>query len=137
MLAGTRTGLAICKDMDFHDIGRAYGLLGADLLLVPAWDFGVDGTLHSRMAVLRGVEGGFAIARAARHGNLTLSDDRGRIVAETGEASGSAQLVADLPLHQSRTLYARWGDWFVWIDLALLAMIGAAWLVSAQRRHTR
>ncbi|MFS2134444.1 nitrilase-related carbon-nitrogen hydrolase [Duganella sp. Dugasp56] len=123
MLAGTRTGLAICKDMDFHDTGRAYAARGANLLLVPAWDFDVDGTMHSRMAVLRGVENGLAIARAAKRGNLTLSDDRGRIVAETSDAQGSAQLVSDLPLHQSRTLYARWGDWFAWLDLFLLAMI--------------
>jgi apolipoprotein N-acyltransferase len=123
MLAGTQTGLAICKDMDFHDTGRAYAARGANLLLVPAWDFDVDGAMHSRMAVLRGVENGLAIARAAKRGNLTLSDDRGRIVAETSDAHGSAQLVADLPLYQSRTLYARWGDWFAWLDLFLLAII--------------
>jgi apolipoprotein N-acyltransferase len=132
MLAGTRTGLAICKDMDFHDTGRAYAARGANLLLVPAWDFDVDGTMHSRMAVLRGVENGLAIARAAKRGNLTLSDNRGRIVAETSDAQGSAQLVADLPLHQSRTLYARWGDWFAWLDLFLLAMI---WLPRRRKRE--
>jgi apolipoprotein N-acyltransferase len=123
MLRGTQTGLAICKDMDFHDTGRAYAARGANLLLVPAWDFGIDGTMHSRMAVLRGVENGFAIARAAKRGNLTLADDRGRIVAEASDAHGSAQLVADMPLHQSRTLYARWGDWFAWLDMVVLALI--------------
>jgi apolipoprotein N-acyltransferase len=35
------------------------------------------------MAVLRAVENGFGLARSARNGLLTLSDNRGRILAET------------------------------------------------------
>ena len=130
MLGGTpRIGLAICKDMDFHDIGRAYAARHAQLLLVPAWDFGIDGWLHSRMAILRGVEGGFAIARAARSGRLTLSDDRGRVVAEASSERHDAARVGDLPLYDSHTPYGRWGDWFAWLDLAmLLALLSVAWL---------
>lgn len=116
-------GLAICKDMDFHDIGAAYANLGAQLLLVPAWDFGVDGWLHGRMAIMRGVESGFAVARTARSGRLTLSDARGRVVAEASSEQHDAMLVGNLPLHRDSTLYARWGDWFALADLALLAML--------------
>jgi apolipoprotein N-acyltransferase len=113
--------------MDFHDIGHAYAARDAQLLLVPAWDFGIDGWLHSRMAIMRGVESGFAIARAARSGRLTLSDDRGRVVAEASSAQHDAELVGDLPLHDTHTLYARWGDWFAWLDLAaLLVLLGMA-----------
>jgi apolipoprotein N-acyltransferase len=120
MLPGTRTGLAVCKDMDFHDTARAYSDRGANLLLVPAWDFAADGRMHSRMAVMRGIENGFAIARAALRGNLTLSDDRGRIVAETSDELGDATLIGEVALHDSHTLYARWGDWFAWLSLATL-----------------
>jgi apolipoprotein N-acyltransferase len=129
MLDGTpRVGLAICKDMDFHDIGRAYAARDAQLLLVPAWDFGIDGWLHSRMAVMRGVENGFAIARAARSGRLTLSDDRGRVVAEASSERHDAELVGDLPLRRTHTPYARWGNWFAWLDLAgLAALLALAW----------
>lgn len=124
LLDGTpRIGLAICKDMDFHDIGHAYAARDAQLLLVPAWDFSIDGWLHSRMAILRGVESGFAIARAARSGRLTLSDDRGRVLAEASSEKHDAELVGELPLHETRTLYARWGDWFVWLDLATLIVL--------------
>lgn len=118
-----RMGLAICKDMDFHDIGRAYSARKAQLLLVPAWDFKVDGWLHSRMAIMRGVESGFAIARTARSGRLTLSDDRGRVVAEASSEQHDAMLVGNLALRHTRTLYARWGDWFAWLDLLLLASL--------------
>lgn len=116
-------GLAICKDMDFHDTGHAYAGRGAQLLLVPAWDFVADGWLHGRMAVLRGVENGFAIARAARGGRLTLSDDRGRVLAEASDDAGDAQLVGDLPLRHTHTFYAAWGDWFAWLELAALAFV--------------
>ncbi len=56
--------------------------------LVPAWDFNLDRWLHSRMAVLRAVENGFGLARSARNGLLTLSDSRGRILAEAATAPG-------------------------------------------------
>lgn len=116
-------GLAVCKDMDFHDVSRTYATLGAQLLLVPAWDFGVDGWLHSRMAIMRGVENGFAIARTARSGRLTLSDDRGRVVAEASSEKQDAELVGDLPLHRDHILYARWGDWFAYVNLVLLGLL--------------
>jgi len=128
MLGGSpRTGLAICKDMDFHDIGHAYAARRAQLLLVPASDFNVDGWLHSRMAIMRGVESGFAIARAARGGRLTLSDDRGRVVAEASSEYHEAELVGDLPLRETSTLYGRWGDWFAYLVLAgLIACLAMA-----------
>ena len=128
LLPGTpRIGLAICKDMDFHDIGRAYAAREAQLLLVPAWDFSIDGWLHGRKAIMRGVESGFAIARAARSGRLTLSDDRGRVVAEASSEQHDAELVGALPLRDTHTLYARWGNWFVWLGMAALtaALVGA------------
>lgn len=131
MLPGTRTGLAVCKDMDFHDTARAYSDRGANLLLVPAWDFAADGRMHSRMAVMRGIENGFAVARAALRGNLTLSDDRGRIIAETSDELGDATLIGEVPLHDSRTLYARWGDWFAWLAVA---MLGATLLALRGKR---
>jgi apolipoprotein N-acyltransferase len=129
MLAGTpRTGMAICKDMDFQSFGLNYARRDAQLLLVPAWDFIIDGWLHSRMAIMRGVESGFAIARAARNGRLTLSDDRGRVLAEANSANRDAQLVGTVYLRNTHTLYARWGNWFGWLDLAgLLALLAVAW----------
>lgn len=134
LLGGTpRIGLAICKDMDFHDIGHAYAMRDAQALLVPAWDFGIDGWLHSRMAIMRGVESGFAIARVARSGRLTLSDDRGRVVAEASSEHHDAELVGELPLRDTHTLYGRWGDWFAWLAMTGLAVL----LALAIRRPAR
>lgn len=118
-----RMGLAVCKDMDFPATGRELADRDAHLLLVPAWDFEVDAWLHSRMAVLRGVESGLAIARSARDGSLTLSDDRGRVVAEAHAigADSEASVVGTLSVRETRTLYARWGDWFAWVAIAVAA----------------
>jgi apolipoprotein N-acyltransferase len=119
-------GVTICKDMDFPRLSRQYALDGAGLLLVPAWDFDSDGWLHGRMGILRGVEDGFSIARAPRHGILTLTDDTGRILAE--RATNSAPftiLVGDIPVRRRATLYSRFGDWFAWLCIALFLL---AWL---------
>ena len=117
-------GIQICKDMDFPRLSRDYGAKGVGLLLVPAWDFTLDGWLHGRMAVMRGVESGFTIARAAKQGLLTVSDDRGRILAQQDAASVRfASLLATAPIRHDDTLYARWGDWFAWLNIAGLIVL--------------
>lgn len=125
-------GITICKDMDFPQLSREYGKDGTVLLLVPAWDFDVDGWWHGRMAILRGVESGFGIARAPKQGILTITDNRGRVLAErvTGSADFTS-LIADVPVNHEATLYVRFGNWFGWANLLLLLM-----LVSTAR-HSR
>ena len=114
-------GVAICKDMDFTPLSRQYGKAGAGLMLVPAWDFVLDRWLHGHMAVMRGVENGFSITRAAKQGYLTVSDDRGRILAEArSDSGGLVTLVADVPAAHDITLYVLLGDWFAWFALATL-----------------
>ena len=119
-----KLGVAICKDLDFPQLGRDYGNDGTALLLVPAWDFDVDGWWHGRMAVLRGVESGFSIARSPKQGILAVSDDRGRILAERPSNSAPfSVLLTAVPVHHEATLYARLGNWFGWFNLALLAFV--------------
>lgn len=127
-------GIQICKDLDFPQLSRQYNKGGAGLMLAPAWDFVVDGWLHSRMAILRGVESGFSIARSAKDGELTLTDSRGRVLAAQPSAApaGSAAapfsvLIATVPVRHQPTIYAIAGNWFAWLDLVLAAML----LVSA------
>jgi apolipoprotein N-acyltransferase len=115
-------GVAICKDMDFTPLLRQYGRAGVGMMLVPAWDFDMDRTWHGHMAVMRGVEDGFSIARAARNGYLTVSDDRGRILAEArSDSAPFATLLAEVPVAHDATLYLLLGDWFGWLTIATLA----------------
>jgi apolipoprotein N-acyltransferase len=127
-------GLAICKDLDFPSLGRDNARDGAAIVLAPAWDFGTDGWLHSRMAVLRGVESGFALVRAARRGRLTVSDTRGRVLAEARSgASRTTTLLATVPVGPVRTVYSRLGDWLGWLSVVLLAIA----VVPRRRREKR
>ena len=116
-----RWGVQICKDMDFPALSRGYAESGIGLLAVPSWDFVQDGWLHSRMAVMRGVEGGFAIVRTARDGLLTVSDDRGRVVAEMSSGAAFGMLKATAFAGGGGTFYSRFGDWFAWLSLLILA----------------
>jgi apolipoprotein N-acyltransferase len=126
-------GTEICKDMDFPLLSRQYSGDGAGLMLVPAWDFVVDAWLHSRMAILRGVESGFSIARSAKQGILSVTDSRGRVLAQQSSAAqpGSETapfsiLVARVPVWHVSTFYAKTGNWFAWLDLILAASLFAS-----------
>ncbi len=117
-------GITICKDMDFPQLSRDYANDGVGLLLVPAWDFDADGWWHGRMAILRGVESGFSIARAPKQGILSVSDNRGRVLAERSTSDAPfATLVATVPVQHESTLYDRFGNWFSWLNLAVLLIL--------------
>lgn len=114
-------GVAICKDMDFTQLLRHYGQAGAGLMLVPAWDFVVDASWHGHIAVMRGVEDGFSIVRSAKGGYLTVSDSRGRIIAErSSNAAPFSTLLADVPVEHHATPYLLLGDWFPWLAMGLV-----------------
>jgi apolipoprotein N-acyltransferase len=126
-VGGIIGGVAICKDMDFPELGRRYSSAGARILFVPAWDFVRDEQLHARMAVMRGIEAGFAIARCAQQGLASVTDHLGRVVASRSTSTaGDVLLAADVSPGPARTFYSRAGDWFAWLNLALLAGIVAA-----------
>jgi hypothetical protein len=93
-------------------------------MLVPGWDFVLDRFEHGHIAVMRGVEDGFSIVRAAKQGYLTVSDDRGRILAETrSNLAPFATLLADVPAGHERTIYSWLGDWFGWLSCALFGYL--------------
>lgn len=112
-----RAGIAICKDMDFVLPAREYSRQGAGILFVPALDFYDDGWLHARIAVMRGVEGNVAVARAAQWGLLTVSDSRGRLLGVT--SASEASLLSEVSLGSGRSLYSRTGDWMAWLCLLM------------------
>ena len=133
-IAGISSGIAICKDMDFPEWIRNYGAARTQMMIVPAWDFSVDAWLHSRMAILRSAENGFAMVRAANNGYLTVADDAGRVVGEAASSDRSpVMLVCDVHPGTGRTFYAGAGNWFAWVNLAALLVL----LVAVSRRLAR
>ena len=126
-----RWGVLICKDLDFPALARQYGKADVDLLLVPALDFDNDGWLHSRMALLRGVENGIPIARAGSKGRLTMTDQHGQMISEQSALSNqSVTMVNELTPGIAPTPYTRWGDWFAYLCIAL-TLIGVVGLVRS------
>jgi len=123
---GEGRAMEICKDMDFPDTIRGDATAGVRLVGSPAGDFGTDAWLHGRMAIMRGVENGFALVRAANEGLVTASDAQGRLVASKMDApKGLTMVVADLPLGPGPTLYTRIGDAFAWACVVFSILIGA------------
>jgi apolipoprotein N-acyltransferase len=121
LIVGGRFGVAICKDLDFPGLVRGYRDEGATAMLVPGLDFTGDGRLHSRMALVRGVESGLTVVRSAAYGRLTVSDATGRVRAEA--VAGNADVLVAAPLAGKSTIYSRTGDWFPFLAVALVGVI--------------
>jgi apolipoprotein N-acyltransferase len=128
---GDGRAMEICKDMDFPRTINGDAKYGIRLMGVPAGDFGKDAWLHARMAIMRGVENGFAIVRAADEGLLTASDAEGRLIAQKRAASsGMTVLIVELPLGPGSTFYTQIGDLFTWS--VVLLSVGIAVLCIAK-----
>lgn len=90
----------------------------------PAYDFDVDDWLTARMTVLRGVESGSSIARAARHGISIVSDRYGRVIAERRSGATIGTLITRAPADPGDvTCYALLGDVFGWGCVVVWAIL--------------
>jgi apolipoprotein N-acyltransferase len=129
-----KTGVAICKDLDYPPFIRTYGESGATLMLVPAWDWvGPNADEHERMALVRGVENGFAMARSAKEGFVSAHDGYGRVLAMSSTfVADPAMIVADIPTGPGPTMYTRFGDWFAWLCIVASVLILAMTLLPSR-----
>lgn len=130
-----RLAWAICYDFDFQALIRQAGRAGADILLDPSWDSRGMDPMHSHMAALRAIENGAALLRVTEGGLSLAVDSQGQVLAAMDDYASSAPtkaIIADLPVHGSRTLYPRLGDWLPWTALALLAGTAALALRPAR-----
>jgi apolipoprotein N-acyltransferase len=135
-----RTAIVICQDLDFPDTARELAAHDVRVVLAPASDWAGSEVIHQRMAVVRGVESGFSLARAARGGMVSANDSRGRQIAARETAHGQdAIAAADLPLGTGRTLYSRTDDWFghfcvIFTILLMLRLAVSIWYAARMRR---
>lgn len=118
---------AICYDYDFPYVGLAHARLGVDLVALPSSDWAGIDPLHTQMAGIRAIEGGYSILRSTRFGLSAGIDSRGRLRAwqSASESSGSI-LTVDLPAKRIPTLYAALGDLTVapFVSIFVLALAG-------------
>jgi apolipoprotein N-acyltransferase len=86
------------------------------------------------LAVIRGVETGFAVVRAANDGLLSVSDGYGRILAIKKTAGGGMVLLrADVARGPGQTLYGRFGDGLAELALALSVLLLAVAVFAKPR----
>ena len=87
-----------------------------------------------------GVEGNFAVVRAGQDGLLTLSDSRGKFIAQaaTRYHPDAAMLIGEVPFGSGNSLYSKIGDWFVWLGIMFLAiMLTVAMLDSIKQKFCK
>ncbi len=115
-------GLTICYEAIFPQLVRRFTVGGAELLANITNDGWYGRTSapyqHFAMARLRAVENGRSLARAANTGISALIDPRGRVLAGT-QLFERRSLVGDVPLVRESTFYARHGDLFAWLCVAV------------------
>jgi apolipoprotein N-acyltransferase len=135
-----RTAVLISQDLDFPETARELAAHDVRMVVAPASDWRGSEVIHQRMAVVRGVESGFSLARAARGGILSANDSRGRLIAARAPVHGEDTMaVTDLPIGAGRTVYARTDDWFgrLCVMFTILLMLRLAVSVGFSMRTRR
>jgi apolipoprotein N-acyltransferase len=123
-----RVALSICRDMAFPSYARQAGQAGADIMLTPSYDFPKS---NAPSDTGRAIENGFTNIRPTYNGVSYAIDPYGRILGQmdSGEG-GSGIMLVEVSRGGIDTLYARWGDWFGWLNLAvtiLLVCVAVFW----------
>jgi apolipoprotein N-acyltransferase len=135
---GLRAGVSICYESTYPSLTRAFVNNGANLLVVitnDAW-FGNSSAAyqHYEMGVMRAIENGRYLVRAANTGITAAVDPYGRVLTRA-EMFDALSVTADVRLINStdgRTIYTRTGDLVAWISTAITLVLALAF----RRRRT-
>ena len=125
---------AICYEVIYGSLIRQFVAGGSELLTTitnDAW-YGTSSAAYQHWdhAVMRSIEEGRYLARAANTGISGFVDPYGRQIAKS-RLFEQALLVEDLRFLRERTIYSRIGDLLAWLSLAVTL---AALLASFYRR---
>jgi len=126
---GVRTGVAICYEVVYPWITRAFAVGGAQLLTTitnDAW-FGRSSApyQHFEQASVRAVEQGRYLVRAANTGISGVVDPYGRAL-QASALFEEAALTADVRLITARTVYSYLGDVVAWLCAAMAAGVAVS-----------
>jgi len=115
---------AICFDGDFPSFIHQAGEGRAGILIVPSSDWLAIDPIHTRMALLRGIENGCSVVRQTNQGLSAACDAYGRILASADYfTSKPTAMVAQVPTRRVHTIYRRVGDLFAWICIPALLIL--------------
>ncbi len=127
--ADMRIGTVICYESIFPDLVRRFALGGANVLVVmtnDAW-FGTSSapSHHFSMAVLRAVENGTPVIRAANTGISGFISATGAVQGTTPMMVATTTVAQVHPNRTGPTFYTRYGDVFA-LFCCVLAVVAAA-----------
>jgi apolipoprotein N-acyltransferase len=126
---GVRAGVSICYESIYPGLSREFANHGANLLMVitnDAW-FGTSSAAfqHYEMGVMRAIENGRYLVRAANTGITAAVDPYGRVLARAAMFD-ALSVTADVRLLDDRTVYARTGDLVGWASTAITLVMALA-----------
>jgi len=120
---GISVGAMICQDDNYTDIARQYGAESADIVVVPTNDWIHVRKAHFQNSIHRAIESRFAIVRAASNGISAIISPTGKRLAVSDHfKKGPTLLVTDVPVYDVRTIFSRFGYWFVVASSLLLVV---------------
>ncbi len=121
-------GPFICYESVYPHYARTMTARGANLLVTPSHDswFHSDAAMEQHLAIVvfRAIENRRDVARATTDGVTAAIDASGRILARAPMHT-TCFLLQRLHLRDMRTIYTRFGDWFVGLSVVLFVAAGA------------
>lgn len=121
-----RLGTVICFESIFPYISRTMAADGAGLLCVITNDSWFERTAaaeqHMSISVFRAIENHRYLVRAAATGISCIIDPHGRVLRRTSIFESDV-IQSEVCLLSGRTLYARYGEWFVYFCLLVAAAL--------------
>lgn len=128
-----KVGSLVCFDSIYEALARQSVRDGAEILFISTNDswFGDSPAVwqHERHAVLRAVENGRYVVRAANTGVSAVISDRGEILTEL-DPLVTGYISSEVDFLQENTLYTTIGDLFLWVSCFLSLLLLIPW-----RRH--
>ncbi len=137
LMNGDKIGVLICYEGILSSASRTYKNAGARLLVNitnDAW-FGTTSApyQHLSMTIFRSVENRLYLVRAANTGISAVVDPKGRIVAQT-DIFVRDKISDNVRLLSISTIYAKFGDWFAFLNFALITGM-MIWTITGRMRH--
>ncbi|MFD5770239.1 apolipoprotein N-acyltransferase [Streptomyces sp. NPDC127049] len=131
-------GPLVCFESAFPDMSRRLVRDGADVIAVQSatstFQQSWAPAQHASLAALRAAETGRPVVHATLTGVSAAYGPDGRRVGPSVGTDASTAVVRELPLSESTTGYARWGDWPVYGAFVVIGAVCAAAGAGAFRR---
>ncbi|MFE6224197.1 apolipoprotein N-acyltransferase [Streptomyces sp. NPDC057854] len=133
-----RVGPLVCFESAFPDMSRRLVREGAGLIVVQSatstFQRSWAPAQHTTLAALRAAETGRPVVHATLTGISAAYGPGGERVGPPLGTDASGAVVRELPLSETATVYARWGDWPLYGAFVVVGAVCAAAGAGALRR---